>query len=77
VVAVEWGEGVAERLAARHLLVQLDRRPDDVRIAHVHRVVPGPADGVTDDGVSDDGVSDDGGPPPASGRPAQPASGSR
>jgi tRNA threonylcarbamoyladenosine biosynthesis protein TsaE len=42
VVAVEWGEGVAERLAARHLLVQLDRRPDDVRIAHVHRVEPGP-----------------------------------
>ena len=38
VVAVEWGEGVAERLAARHLLVRLDRRPDDVRIAHVHRV---------------------------------------
>jgi tRNA threonylcarbamoyladenosine biosynthesis protein TsaE len=37
VVAVEWGEGVAERLSARHLLVRLDRRPDDVRIAHVHR----------------------------------------
>ena len=42
VVAVEWGEGVAERLAARHLLVQLDRRPDDVRVARVHRVGPGP-----------------------------------
>jgi tRNA threonylcarbamoyladenosine biosynthesis protein TsaE len=42
VVVVEWGEGVAERLAARHLLVQLDRRPDDVRIARVHRVEPGP-----------------------------------
>jgi tRNA threonylcarbamoyladenosine biosynthesis protein TsaE len=42
VVAVEWGEGVAERLAARHLLVQLDRRPDDVRVARVHRVEPGP-----------------------------------
>ncbi len=39
VVVVEWGEGVAERLAARHLLVRLDRRPDDVRVAHVHRVV--------------------------------------
>jgi tRNA threonylcarbamoyladenosine biosynthesis protein TsaE len=38
VVAVEWGEGVAERLAASHLLVRLDRRPDDVRIAVVHRV---------------------------------------
>ncbi len=35
VVAVEWGEGVAERLAQRHLLVRLDRRPDDVRVATV------------------------------------------
>jgi tRNA threonylcarbamoyladenosine biosynthesis protein TsaE len=40
VVAVEWGEGVAERLSARHLLVRLDRRPDDVRVATVHRVQP-------------------------------------
>jgi tRNA threonylcarbamoyladenosine biosynthesis protein TsaE len=38
VVAVEWGEGVAERLSARHLLIRLDRRPDDVRVATVHRV---------------------------------------
>jgi tRNA threonylcarbamoyladenosine biosynthesis protein TsaE len=38
VVAVEWGEGVAERLSARHLLVRLTRRPDDVRVASVHRV---------------------------------------
>jgi tRNA threonylcarbamoyladenosine biosynthesis protein TsaE len=38
VVAVEWGEGVAERLAARHLLVRITRRPDDVRVASVHRV---------------------------------------
>ena len=38
VVAVEWGEGVAERLSARHLLVRLDRRPDDVRVAVVHRI---------------------------------------
>ena len=37
VVAVEWGEGVAERLAQRHLLVRLDRRPDDVRTAVVTR----------------------------------------
>ena len=37
VVAVEWGEGVAERLAARHLLVRLDRRPDDVRVARVQQ----------------------------------------
>jgi tRNA threonylcarbamoyladenosine biosynthesis protein TsaE len=38
VVAVEWGEGVAERLAARHLLVRLHRRPDDVRMATVTRL---------------------------------------
>jgi tRNA threonylcarbamoyladenosine biosynthesis protein TsaE len=38
VVAVEWGEGVAERLSARHLLVRLTRRPDDVRAAVVSRV---------------------------------------
>ncbi len=38
VVAVEWGEGVAERLAERHLLVRLDRRPDDVRTARVQVV---------------------------------------
>jgi tRNA threonylcarbamoyladenosine biosynthesis protein TsaE len=37
VVAVEWGEGVVERLADRHLLVRLDRRPDDVRVACVQR----------------------------------------
>ena len=41
VLAVEWGEGVAERLSARHLLVRLDRRPDDVRMATVHRVGAG------------------------------------
>ena len=38
VVVVEWGEGVAERLAARHLLVRLDRRADDVRVATVQRI---------------------------------------
>lgn len=38
VVAVEWGEGVAERLAARHVLVRLDRRPDDMRVATVEWV---------------------------------------
>ncbi len=38
VVAVEWGEGVAERLSGRHLLVRLDRRPDDVRVAVVRRL---------------------------------------
>jgi tRNA threonylcarbamoyladenosine biosynthesis protein TsaE len=40
VVAVEWGEGVAERLAERHVLVRLDRRPDDVRTAVVERFGP-------------------------------------
>lgn len=35
VVAVEWGEGVAERLAQQHVLVWLERRPDDVRVATI------------------------------------------
>ncbi|GAB3580817.1 tRNA (adenosine(37)-N6)-threonylcarbamoyltransferase complex ATPase subunit type 1 TsaE [Amycolatopsis endophytica] len=30
-VVVEWGEGSAERLSSDHLVVRLDRRPDDVR----------------------------------------------
>jgi tRNA threonylcarbamoyladenosine biosynthesis protein TsaE len=38
VVVVEWGEGVAERLSARHLLVRLTRCPDDLRTAVVSRV---------------------------------------
>lgn len=38
VVAVEWGEGVAERLAQRHLLVRLERRPDEVRVATVEEL---------------------------------------
>ncbi|ODU00396.1 MAG: tRNA (adenosine(37)-N6)-threonylcarbamoyltransferase complex ATPase subunit type 1 TsaE [Pseudonocardia sp. SCN 72-86] len=38
VVVVEWGEGVAERLSASHVLVNLERRPDDVRVATVRRV---------------------------------------
>lgn len=41
VVAVEWGEGVAERLAERHLLVRLHRRDDDVREAEVRWVEAG------------------------------------
>lgn len=32
-VVVEWGEGSAERLSEDHLVVRLDRRPDDVRVA--------------------------------------------
>jgi hypothetical protein len=29
---------MAERLSERHLLVRLERRPDEVRVARVHRV---------------------------------------
>ena len=36
VVAVEWGEGAAERLSDDHLLIRLERRDDDVRLAHLH-----------------------------------------
>ncbi|HEY4003894.1 MAG TPA: tRNA (adenosine(37)-N6)-threonylcarbamoyltransferase complex ATPase subunit type 1 TsaE [Pseudonocardia sp.] len=32
-VVVEWGEGLADRLAERHLLVRLTRRDDDSRLA--------------------------------------------
>jgi tRNA threonylcarbamoyladenosine biosynthesis protein TsaE len=34
-VVVEWGEGMAERLAEEHLLVRLQRRDDDVRLAEL------------------------------------------
>jgi len=33
VTVVEWGEGLVEQLADEHLVVRLDRRPDDVRVA--------------------------------------------
>ena len=33
VVVVEWGEGMVERLADRHLLVRLEPREDEARIA--------------------------------------------
>lgn len=32
-VVVEWGEGTGERLSADHLLIRLDRRDDDTRVA--------------------------------------------
>ncbi|AHI01524.1 tRNA (adenosine(37)-N6)-threonylcarbamoyltransferase complex ATPase subunit type 1 TsaE [Kutzneria viridogrisea] len=35
VVVVEWGEGLAERLSTDHLLIRLERREDDVRLAHL------------------------------------------
>jgi tRNA threonylcarbamoyladenosine biosynthesis protein TsaE len=34
---VEWGQGLVEQLAEEHLVVELDRREDDVRVA---RLVP-------------------------------------
>jgi len=37
VTVVEWGHGLVEQLAEEHLVVQLDRREDDVRTA---RLVP-------------------------------------
>jgi tRNA threonylcarbamoyladenosine biosynthesis protein TsaE len=33
VVVVEWGEGLVERLAEEHLLIRLERRADEARIA--------------------------------------------
>jgi tRNA threonylcarbamoyladenosine biosynthesis protein TsaE len=35
VVAVEWGEGMAERLSEDHLLIRLERGSDDVRTAQL------------------------------------------
>lgn len=32
-IVVEWGEGLAELLSEDYLVVRLDRRPDDVRVA--------------------------------------------
>ncbi|AZI58654.1 tRNA (adenosine(37)-N6)-threonylcarbamoyltransferase complex ATPase subunit type 1 TsaE [Nakamurella antarctica] len=37
-VVVEWGEGVAERLAGDHLVVTLERLPDDTRRAQLRGV---------------------------------------
>lgn len=34
-VVVEWGEGIAERLDAQHLLIRLERTGDDTRIAYL------------------------------------------
>ena len=45
-VVIEWGEGVAERLADDRLIVELTRLPDDTRTARPDpgRVVLGAAD---------------------------------
>jgi tRNA threonylcarbamoyladenosine biosynthesis protein TsaE len=37
-VVVEWGEGLADRLTERHLLVRLTRRDDDSRLAVLRQV---------------------------------------
>jgi tRNA threonylcarbamoyladenosine biosynthesis protein TsaE len=34
-VVIEWGEGVAERLSSDYLVVRLERRDDDTRIARL------------------------------------------
>jgi tRNA threonylcarbamoyladenosine biosynthesis protein TsaE len=34
-VVIEWGEGLAEQLSTDYLLVRLERRDDDTRIAHL------------------------------------------
>jgi tRNA threonylcarbamoyladenosine biosynthesis protein TsaE len=34
-VVIEWGEGAGERLSADHLLIRLERREDDARLATV------------------------------------------
>ncbi|MGH3763037.1 tRNA (adenosine(37)-N6)-threonylcarbamoyltransferase complex ATPase subunit type 1 TsaE [Actinophytocola sp.] len=36
-VVIEWGEGGGERLSADHLLIRLERREDDARLATVIR----------------------------------------
>jgi tRNA threonylcarbamoyladenosine biosynthesis protein TsaE len=60
VVAVEWGEGVAERLAARHLLVRLERRLDEVRVAHVRWLgEPAPPEADRTEAVQADAVQAD------------------
>jgi tRNA threonylcarbamoyladenosine biosynthesis protein TsaE len=41
VTVVEWGEGLVEQLADEHLLVRLDRRDDEVRIARLEPHGPG------------------------------------
>lgn len=47
VVVVEWGEQRAEQLADDHLLVRLERLPDDTRVAELTATGPSWADRVT------------------------------
>jgi tRNA threonylcarbamoyladenosine biosynthesis protein TsaE len=46
VVVVEWGEQRAEQLADDHLLIRLERRPDDTRLAELIATGPSWADRV-------------------------------
>jgi tRNA threonylcarbamoyladenosine biosynthesis protein TsaE len=41
VTVVEWGHGLVEQLAEEHLVVELDRRDDDVRTARLVPAGPG------------------------------------
>ena len=41
VTVVEWGQGLVEQLADEHLVVELDRRDDDVRTVRLVPVGPG------------------------------------
>ena len=41
VTVVEWGQGLVEQLTDEHLVVRLDRRPDDVRTATLEPHGPG------------------------------------
>jgi tRNA threonylcarbamoyladenosine biosynthesis protein TsaE len=41
VTVVEWGHGLVEQLADEHLVVELDRRDDDVRTVRLVPVGPG------------------------------------
>ena len=41
VTVVEWGHGLVEQLADEHLVVELDRRDDDVRTARLVPYGPG------------------------------------
>ena len=34
-VVIEWGDRAAARLSTDHLIVRLERRPDDVRVARL------------------------------------------
>ncbi|MGY1842538.1 tRNA (adenosine(37)-N6)-threonylcarbamoyltransferase complex ATPase subunit type 1 TsaE [Modestobacter sp. SYSU DS0875] len=48
VTVVEWGHGLVEQLADEHLVVELDRRDDDVRTARLVPVGPGWEQRLTD-----------------------------